>query len=179
MRRLLCCFIFLSGFFLVRCSFGQSPKPSATRLGFVMAGPSKFLVQDWDQPTLLHAVKEKAYCVIEWWVAPYPDNRIADTIYRIWKVVPALVDESGNSFVNFACPKGSPPMHTHPPSNDGISNCSESIPDKRSLESTAAAFGVIECGPGVVHFYWRETPIPDSLKVADTASPPPTRMTPQ
>jgi hypothetical protein len=158
------------------------------RYGVVMDAARNTLAAEWtEDPTQV----ERAYCVTQWWTAAsrnarvHPSNdstaargmlaradtvqdgREADTVYRVIAVKPVETSDATPNGATFACPRGVPEMHTHPPATcysdrsdqcyaggaDAYS-CQPSREDVRKLIQRGDPFAIVQCDRHAFVFYY-------------------------
>lgn len=124
--------------------------PEVTRIGIMRPQALRVLAEGWD--TAQNA-NEKGYCVTIAYHAPYPDPRLADSVYVVWSVTPAPTDSAGPTWVNYHCPVGDPSVHTHP-WHGAPPDCDPSKPDRQSLKHERAPFAVVQCDRYTFRFFY-------------------------
>lgn len=123
------------------------------RVGIVRPWALMVLMADWDASDTAH---ERGYCVTVAVRVPYPKPDIADSVYIVWGVTPALEHGSGEDWINYRCAPGQPSVHTHP-THGGVPNCDPSKPDRLTLRRERAPFAVVQCDRGTFRFYYPTT----------------------
>jgi hypothetical protein len=149
------------------------------RLGVVMDGPRKQLVEAWDD--LNPRQLERAYCVVDWSYGVYHVSRTPpiqdDTVFRVFAIKPVEVQNATPISADFECPDGSPELHVHTPTTcmgDDIEtcklgglnaySCQPSRDDYEKLARRRNAFGVIQCDKRSFRFYYpAEYGTPDAV----------------
>jgi hypothetical protein len=174
---------------LVAVSASAQLGAQVMRYGVVMDVARNALAAEWtDDP----AQVERAYCVTQWWPAAsrnarvhaasdstaargslarpdsdVADGREADTVYRVIDIKPIETSEATPNGATFACPRGVPEVHTHPPATcysdrtdqcyaggaDAYS-CQPSREDARKLLQRGDAFAIIQCDRHAFVFYY-------------------------
>lgn len=141
----------------------------AVRLGVVMDGPRKQLVESWDDmnPKQL----ERAYCVVDWSYGVYHVSKTPplqdDTVFRVFAIKNINVTNATPISADFECPEGSPELHVHTPTTcmgddattcklGGLNaySCQPSRDDYEKLMRRHDAFGVIQCDKRSFRFYY-------------------------
>ncbi|HZS57795.1 MAG TPA: hypothetical protein VFA43_00900 [Gemmatimonadaceae bacterium] len=141
----------------------------AVRLGVVMDGPRKQLVESWDEvnPKQL----ERAYCVVDWSYGVYHVSKTPplqdDTVFRVFAIKNVDVTNATPISADFECPEGSPELHIHTPTTcmgDDVTtckmgglnaySCQPSRDDYEKLVRRHDPFGVIQCDKRSFRFYY-------------------------
>jgi hypothetical protein len=153
-------------------------RAQAVRLGVVMDGPRKQLVEAWDDvnPRQL----ERAYCVVDWSYGVYHVSKTPpiqdDTVFRVFAIKPVTVQNATPISADFECPEGSPELHIHTPTTcmgDDVTtcklgglnaySCQPSRDDYEKLVRRRDVFGVIQCDRRSFRFYYpAEYALPDA-----------------
>jgi hypothetical protein len=160
---------------LVAVSASPTLGAQVMRYGVVMDAARNALAAEWtDEP----AQVERAYCVKQWWPATSRNARVhaasdstaareADTVYRVIDIKPIETSEATPNGATFACPRGVPEVHTHPPATcysdrtdqcyaggaDAYS-CQPSREDARKLVQRGDPFAIIQCDRHAFVFYY-------------------------
>lgn len=144
-------------------------RAQAVRLGVVMDGPRKQLVETWDD--LNPKQVERAYCVVDWSYGVYHVSKTPplqdDTVFRVFAIKNVDVSNATPISADFECPQGSPEVHVHTPTTcmgDDVStckmgglnaySCQPSRDDYEKLVRRRDAFGVIQCDKRSFRFYY-------------------------
>ena len=168
------------------CATTQSGA-QAVRLGVVMDGPRKQLVEAWDDANPRQV--ERAYCVVDWSYGVYHVSKTPpiqdDTVFRVFAIKNVDVTNPTPISADFECPAGSPELHIHTPTTcmgDDIEtcklgglnaySCQPSRDDYEKLVRRRDVFGVIQCDKRSFRFYYpAEYTRPDAI--ASTQPPDP------
>jgi hypothetical protein len=162
-------------------------RAQAVRLGVVMDGPRKQLVESWDD--LNPKQLERAYCVVDWSYGVYHVSRTApiqdDTVFRVFAVKSVDVQNATPISADFECPEGSPELHVHTPTTcmgddvetckvGGLNaySCQPSRDDYEKLVRRRDAFGVIQCDKRSFRFYYPAEYVTADAAVAANTRPP-------
>lgn len=111
---------------------------------------------------------ERAYCVRRARISARPVGPGAvDTIIRVLAIRPAPVREAGPNHADFACPRGTPSLHVHPPATcvgedaqfceaggTGAFSCQPSRADYTTLVSLGHPYAIIQCDRRSFRFYY-------------------------
>jgi hypothetical protein len=144
-------------------------RAQAVRLGVVMDGPRKQLVEAWDDANPKQV--ERAYCVVDWSYGVYHVSKTPpiqdDTVFRVFAIKNVDVTNATPISADFECPSGSPELHVHTPTTcmgDDIEtcklgglnaySCQPSRDDYEKLVRRRDAFGVIQCDKRSFRFYY-------------------------
>ena len=147
---------------------GRSAGAQGVRLGVVMDAPREVLEQAWSEDS---RQVERAYCVTHWSFGVHHVSRTIprqdDTVFRVFKVVPATMVKAGPASAEFECPAGMPELHIHTPttcSGDNLDtcvvgglnaySCQPSRGDLEKLADRGDAFGVVQCDRRAFRFYF-------------------------
>jgi hypothetical protein len=154
-------------------------RAQAVRLGVVMDGPRKQLVESWDE--LNPRQVERAYCVVDWSYGVYHVSKTPplqdDTVFRVFAIKNVDVTNATPISADFECPEGSPELHIHTPTTcmgddvetcklGGLNaySCQPSRDDYEKLVRRHDPFGVIQCDKRSFRFYYPAEYIrPDAL----------------
>jgi hypothetical protein len=160
-------------------------RAQAVRLGVVMDGPRKQLVEAWDEVNPRQV--ERAYCVVDWSYGVYHVSKTPpiqdDTVFRVFAIKSVDVTNATPISADFECPDGSPELHVHTPTTcmgddaetcklGGLNaySCQPSRDDYEKLARRHDVFGVIQCDKRSFRFYFpADYARPDA--VASTAPP--------
>jgi hypothetical protein len=141
----------------------------AVRLGVVMDLPRKQLAESWDDVNPRQV--ERAYCVVDWSYGVYHVSRGTpaqdDTIFRVFAIKDADVQNQTPVSADFQCPGGIPELHVHTPTTcmgddvetcklGGLNaySCQPSRGDYEKLVERGDEFGVIQCDKRSFRFYY-------------------------
>src|SRR5579862_4853154 len=144
-------------------------RAQAVRLGVVMDGPRKQLVESWDDVNPRQV--ERAYCVVDWSYGVYHVSKTPpiqdDTVFRVFAIKNVDVTNATPISADFECPEGSPELHIHTPTTcmgddaetcklGGLNafSCQPSRDDYEKLVRRRDAFGVIQCDKRSFRFYY-------------------------
>jgi hypothetical protein len=135
---------------VVSCALLRAQERGPVRLGVVMEPARTRLARAWRDTT-----REQAWCVTDYSVFRYPDDYVADSVVRVYRIERAVVTHADDHSITYTCPIGQPTVHTHPPA-DGVVTCDPTRPDVAALANGQRPFGVVVCGPRHFRFYYRE-----------------------
>jgi hypothetical protein len=152
-------------------AFGATTRMSAqtVRLGVVMDGPRKQLIEAWDDVNPRQV--ERAYCVVDWSYGVYHVSKTPpiqdDTVFRVFGIKPIQAQNATPISADFECPEGSPELHIHTPTTcmgedvatcklGGLNaySCQPSRDDYEKLVRRHDVFGVIQCDRRSFRFYY-------------------------
>jgi hypothetical protein len=164
-----------------------SARAQAVRLGVVMDGPRKQLMEAWDDANPRQV--ERAYCVVDWSYGVHHVSKTPpiqdDTVFRVFAIKNVDVTNATPISADFECPNGSPELHVHTPTTcmgdeietckvGGLNaySCQPSRDDYEKLMRRRDAFAVIQCDRRSFRFYYLAD-YTRSDGIASTAPPDP------